>query len=82
MEKTYYNITKELIEKAKSHPKVQELKLDFANSGNVSYMGIKIQYDYNEEKESSTVKILKKPFIMPYSVIWKIFDEIITKLKN
>jgi hypothetical protein len=79
--KVYSGINKKLIEKAS---KLEESKeFDLTKYENTIYRyGVKLHYIYDPDTESSTVTILKKPYLIPYNYIWSRLDNIFEKIKN
>ena len=79
--KVYTGITKKLINKASTLKESQEFDLT-STSGIIKRWGVKIEYIYDPEAETSTLTILKKPFIVSYDFIWSKLDNAFEKVKN
>ena len=79
--KIYTGITQELINKASTLEESKEFDLS-STSGTVKKWGVKIEYVYDPVKESSTLTILKKPFIVSYDFIWAKLDKAFEKIKE
>ena len=79
--KIYKGITKELLEKASKLESTKDFDLN-STEGIFTKWGVKIQYKYDKENETSEVTILKKPFVISYDLIWSKMDEVFEKFIN